>query len=569
MTRFKKTEFGELFGNVDEIKDILSYYDGIASITVGERDVRAKIGDSKLLVRIGYDMKGKPSIWANLTGNGGYATRLLHDADTWEEDLAEWLDEKISNFNHYSKKEEATKFGSGLSKRKDFSKCRNLGDILDVLENHHSAMEESIKKMEESKKDITETLAQLKKFDEYAEVLKQQSAKGIKKALALKSSPEVKAASEIESALKGALSIIASDYNNVGDITQLMTVIDSRYATRGSKILTVVNGNITNAIEVDCKTLKDSIDKGEVSEEDVVKLATVTQVVHGVKDKGTVDKVQPILERMNAMIEAATKLEDAVIDPKEFADLRDAVKQLVDEASTPKDTIKTSIIDIDKDTLATVPTESKMSEGILDKIKAAMASITGKIARAWQNFTSMFFKIEDEALEASDVFNEVELGLAIVGVSVTESHAEPVSTLGKQFEVLTKAVLTCCDDLAKDTSLAGEFDDEVIYAEDAVANAIESFNVLGQACQNLKKALEYHKNEDNMNVIGILADAITQIVADDEETLDNVGGDEEDGDDSQSVIDDIEREYSPESEEEEDTGAEYQESPEFGGAQEL
>lgn len=569
MTRFKKTESGELFGNVDEIKDILDSYDTITISSTGDRDVRAKIGDSNLLVRIGYDMKGNPSIWANLSGNGGYAQRLLHDADTWEEDLAAWLDEKISNFNHYSKKEEATKFGVGLSKRKDFSKCRNLGDILEVLENHHSAMEESIKKMEESKQDITETLAQLKKFDSYAEILKQQSTKGIKKALALKSSPEVKAAGEIESALKGALSIIASDYSNVDDITQLMTVIDSKYATRGSKILTVVNGNITNAIEVDCKALKDSIDNGEVSEEDVVKLATVTQVVHGVTDKGTVEKVQPILERMNAMIEAATKLEDAVINPKEFADLRDAVKHLVDEASAPKDTIKTSIVSIDKDTLATVPTESKVSEGILDKIKAAVSAITGKLAKAWQNFTSMFFKIEDEALEASDVFNEVELGLAIVGVSVTEAHAKSVSTLGKQFEVLTKSVLTCCDKLAKDASLAGEFDDELIYAEDAVANAIESFNTLGQACQNLKKVLEYHKNEDNMAIIGILADAITQIVAADAETMDNVGGDETEEDESPSVVDDIEREYSPETEEPEDTGDEYQETPTFGGAQEL
>lgn len=453
------------------------------------------------------------------------------------------------------KKNEATKFGSGLSKRKDFSKCRNLGDILEVLENHHSAMEESIKKMEESKKDITETLAQLKKFDEYAEVLKKQSTKGIKKALALKSSPEVKAASEIESALKGALSIIATDYSNAGDITQLMTVIDSKYATRGSKILTVVNGNITNAIEVDCKTLQDSINSGDVSEEDVVKLATVTQVVHGVKDKGTVEKVQPILERMNAMIEAATKLEDNVIDPKEFADLRDAVKQLVDEASAPKDTIKTSIIDIDKETLATVPTESKMSEGVLDKIKTLVGIITGKLASLWQTFTSMFFAVEDEAMEAIDAFNEVELSLTVVGIPVYEA-CNPSNGFRKQFEVLTKAVLTCCDDLVKDSSLAGEFDDEVIYAEDAVANAIESFNELGNACKGLKRALEHHKNEDNMKVIGILADAITQIVADDEETVDNAGGDETEDNMADSIIDQVEREYAPELEEPETLGAE-------------
>ena len=86
----------------------------------------------------------------------------------------------------------------------------------------------------------------------------------------------------------------------------------------------------------------------------------------------------------------------------------------------------------------------------------------------------------------------------------------------KQFEVLTKSVLKCCDNLVKDTSLAGDFDDEVIYTEDAVKNAVEAFKTLGESIVRLKTVLESHKNEDNMEVIGILSDAITKIVADEQ-----------------------------------------------------
>ena len=121
--------------------------------------------------------------------------------------------------------------------------------------------------------------------------------------------------------------------------------------------------------------------------------------------------------------------------------------------------------------------------------------------------------------------------------------------LYKTFEVLTKSVLTCCDKLVKDTSLAGEFDDEVIYAEDAVKNAVESFKQMGEAVTVLKKALESHKNEDNMEVIGILSDAISKIVADDVSA--GVDSEEEGG---ESVIDRVEREYGNEPEGGEEPG---------------
>lgn len=120
---------------------------------------------------------------------------------------------------------------------------------------------------------------------------------------------------------------------------------------------------------------------------------------------------------------------------------------------------------------------------------------------------------------------------------------KPEANLGKQFEVLTKAVLHCCDNLVKDTSLAGEFDDEVIYTEDAIKNAVESMQTLGDACKSLKHVLEHHKNEDNMKVIGILSDAISQIVSDEEGGEANAEG-EQVQDNEDSVIDQVEKEYS-------------------------
>lgn len=439
------------------------------------------------------------------------------------------------------KKNEATKFGSGMAKRTDFSKTKNLGELFDVLEEHHKLLKAATQDINKSKKDLEEAIKRLNEFEGYTDFLKTQSVKGIKKALTLKNSPEVQAAGEVEKVLKDALSIVVSDYKNIPDVKQLMVVIDSRYATRGSKILTTMEGQVSRAIDVDMQTIKNSIERGDVSEEDVMQFVSLTTISHGVKDKSVSTTLKPILERMNAMIAASEKLENAVIDPQQFADLRNLVEQIVNEASAPKDTLRTAISALDKEKIASVP-ESKVSEGLLDKLKALIASIKEKIAGLWDSFTALFFSIEDDALESADVFDEVELGLALVGVEVYESKKKRAN-LGKKFEVLTKAVLHCCDNLVKDTSLAGEFDDEVIYAEDAVKNAVESMQTLGEACKSLKNIVSCHKNEDNMSVIGILSDAISQIVADEEgDAADAEGEEAEDNEDS--VIDQVEREYS-------------------------
>lgn len=144
-----------------------------------------------------------------------------------------------------------------------------------------------------------------------------------------------------------------------------------------------------------------------------------------------------------------------------------------------------------------------------------------------------------------------------------EESAKPVKNiLRRRFEVLTKSVLHACDKLVKDASLAGEFDDEVIYAEDAVKNAIESFNTMGDAIVRLKTVLESHKNEDNMEIIGILSDAITKIVADEQ-------GDETDAATAgaDSVIDQVEREYGNEPENEPEANGEENEAPSPAGAE--
>lgn len=442
-----------------------------------------------------------------------------------------------------SKKSEATSFGAGMSKRTDLSKMRNLGEVIDVLEEHKKLMENKAKDLSQSKEDLQAAIKSLNEFSKHVLFLKQQSVKGIKDALTFNKSPEVKAAADIEKHLKNALKILYSDYENIPDVTQLLTVVDSRYATRGDKVVTAWVDNATRAIEVDAKTIKDSIAAGDMSEDDVVKLVTVTYATHGVKNKDTVEKVTPVLERMNALLASAPKIEEAVIDPKEFKELRDLVEQIVKEASEPTLTVKTAITTLSKGELATVPSEAFVSEGLLDKLKDLVASLKDKISSLWNSFTSLFFNLEDEALESAETFAEVEEGFAIMGI-VVESYVAKRVSLGKQFEVLTKSVLHCCDKLVKDASLAGEFDDEVIYAEEAVNNAVESFQALGEACKTLKNALSYHKNEDNMNVIGILADAITQIVNDDNGGADTEGGDDSE-DDENSVIRDVEKEYSP------------------------
>lgn len=448
-----------------------------------------------------------------------------------------------SDYLPESKQQEASKFGSGMAKRKNFDKTRNLGEILDVLENHRKALKSAAEDVSKSQEDLEEAIAKLQEFDASTELLKKQSVKGIKSALALKNSPEVQNAGEIEKALKDVLSIIAADYKSAPEITQLMTVIDSRYASRGTKIITTLEGQISRAIEVDAKDIKDSIEKGEIEEEDVMKFVTLTSVSHGVQNSGTVKVLKPVLERMNALVDAATKVEEAVIDPKQFKELRDYVDELVKEASKPKDTIKTTITALDKDTVASVKKESKQCEGVVDKLKGIISAVKEKIAGLWDSFTSLFFSIEDQALESADVFDEVELGLSLAGISVTESKKK--ETLGKKFRTFTSNLRSCCEAMFKDVSHAGDYDDVLIYAEEAVSSVEEAFAHLGEACTTLKKELSYRKDESNMDVIGILADAITQIVADDEseESPTGEGGEEEE--DSDSIVSRVEREYSP------------------------
>lgn len=458
---------------------------------------------------------------------------------------------KLAQMYNESKKSEASKFGAGMSPIKDLSKLRNFGEVLDVLEEHRKHLQAKAEDLKQSKDDLEASIKKLQEFSKNVDMLKQQSIKGIKDAISFNKSPEVKAASDIEQALKDALKVVYSDYANIPDVMQLLTVLDSRYATRGDKVVTAWMDNAKRAIEVDAQTIKDSIADGLMNADDVVQLVTVTRATYGVKDKFAQGKLTPILERMNAMLATAPKLEEAVIDPKQFKELRDLIEQIVDEASTPTAIVKTKISTLSKSDIASLPKagESLVSEGLLDKLKEMVSILKDKISALWDSFTSLFFGLEDDALDASETFGEVEETFAVVGIVVESYTARKRVTFGKKFEVLTKSVLTCCDNLVKDAALAGEFDDEVIYAEDAVKNAVESFKQLGEACVTLKNALSYHKNEDNMNVIGILADAITQIVADDEGGSAD-GGETDSEEDEDSVIDQVEQEYSPEGGEE-------------------
>ena len=456
-----------------------------------------------------------------------------------------------------SKKSEASKFGAGMSPIKDLSKLRNFGEVLDVLEEHRKHLKAKAEDLKQSKDDLEASIKKLNAFSKNVDLLKQQSVKGIKDAISFNKSPEVKAAADIEDALKEALKVVYADYANIPDVMQLLTVLDSRYATRGDKVVTAWMDNATRAIEVDAQTIKDSIADGLMNADDVVQLVTVTKATYGVKDKFAQGKLTPVLERMNAMLATAPKLEEAIIDPKQFKELRDIIEQIVEEASVPTQTIRTNISTLSKKDIASLPKagESLVSEGLLDKLKEMVSILQDKISALWDSFTSLFFGLEDEALDSAETFGDVEETFAVVGIVVESYTAKKRVTLGKKFEVLTKSVLTCCDNLVKDAALAGEFDDEVIYAEDAVKNAVESFKQLGEACVTLKNALSYHKNEDNMNVIGILADAITQIV-NDEEGGSTEGGESDSEEDEDSVIDQVEREYSPEGGEEGGEGGE-------------
>ncbi len=436
---------------------------------------------------------------------------------------------------------EASAFGSGLRKRTKFADARNLGDILDVLESHVELMKSKMAAMEESKDAIEETLETFTTFESSVSELKRLGVSGIKKALDLKNSPEVKAASNVEASLKSVLSTVFTEFASTSDIKHMMTVVNNKYGARGAKVVTAVNGGVITATKVDYQQIKDGIEKGDFTEDDVLTYVTDTSVSKGVKSKAIVTQFGPILDRMNTMVEAAESVEAAVIDPAEFKELRDLVSKLVAEAATPTETIKTAITALNKETIKTIPTESyKVYEGILDKIKSIVAGIKNKLVSTWTSFTTMFFSVEDKAMESADAFSDVEQLLASVGVvSVTADPTSDESFVGR-FKAVAKSITEACNTVIADEYFAGDLDDEAIYADEAVQTAIKSLRKAGEACTILRNSVIANSpvNEDNLSVVGILADAIQAIVAD--------GAEDEDEDLplGNAVIDQVEDEYS-------------------------
>lgn len=438
---------------------------------------------------------------------------------------------------------EASAFGSGLRKRTKFADARNLGDILDVLESHAELMKSKMAAMEESKDVIAETLETFTTFENSVAELKRLGVSGIKKALDLKNSPEVKAASNVEASLKSVLSTVFTEFASTSDVKHMMTVVNNKYGYRGAKVVTAVNGGIITATKVDYQQIKDGIEKGDFTEDDVLTYVTDTSMSRGVKSKAIVTQFGPILDRMNAMVVAAESVEAAVIDPAEFKELRDLVSKLVSDAATPTETIKTAITALNKETIETIPTESyKVYEGILDKIKSIVASIKNKLVSAWTSFTTMFFSVEDKAMESADTFSDVEQLLASVGVvSVTADPASDESFVGR-FKSLAKSITEACNTVISNEYFAGDLDDEAIYVDEAVQSAITSLRKAGEACTILRNSVIANSpvNEDNLAVVGILADAIQAIAAD--------GSEAEDEDEGlplgNAVIDQVEDEYS-------------------------
>ncbi len=183
---------------------------------------------------------------------------------------------------------EASAFGSGLRKRTKFADARNLGDILDVLESHVELMKSKMAAMEESKDVIEDTLETFTTFENSVSELKRLGVSGIKKALDLKNSPEVKAASNVEASLKSVLSTVFTEFASTSDVKHMMTVVNNKYGARGAKVVTAVNGGVITATKVDYQQIKDGIEKGDFTEDDVMTYVTDTSVSKGVKSKAIV-----------------------------------------------------------------------------------------------------------------------------------------------------------------------------------------------------------------------------------------------------------------------------------------
>ena len=404
----------------------------------------------------------------------------------------------------------------GQSDMKKLAAAINRGYIFEALDIAEEAAKTHLEEVTQAGEALAQCEAALASITMYKAKLDAIGATAVRKAIDYTYSEEGESAEKIMKTVKEAIKELYAQFGDLATAREMVSTFRSKYASNGTMSLN--NGG--NAVAV---TRQELIDMGldpNVSAYDYIARTTVTNKTKNAK---LAEELAPIIENAKSLSTAVVAAGEKTIDVAEFEKLLGYLENLKKRSEETTQSITTRFFQATPAEIDTIPKESRMQEGILDTLKNLFRNVVDAVTEGVNKVLDFLFGMQDEVDEAGDAYDDLMATLTSMGYKVKVFKQEKHESISSMVAKISESVGIACDDLVKDASLDGEFVDEIIYTKEAFQDIADSLNKAVESLKALKGIATYHVNEGNMEIVGILADAITKIAADDS------GEEEDDG----------------------------------------
>lgn len=414
-------------------------------------------------------------------------------------------------------KDEASSTGN-LKGRKNVMDAINRGYIFEALDIAHEITENALSEVDKADEALAGCREQLKKLDELRDKLNEVGAVALRTSITNLYSPEHTRDAARDKMLKEAVKLLYEIFGDLDAGREMVLTYTSSLATNAKKALM----QNKNAIEVTQGDLKANGLEGDSKE-----LVTFTSAKGRRANAGMAKELEPVIAQAKVVAEAAGTAADATVPASEYQKLLQKLTEMYENANKITMVVTTTPdfqpSDIIKQ-LKTAPEEAKQNEGFLDKLIDMFKKLASGLQAAFvslkKQFTDLFTEVED----ANDTYAKTsEIMMSVGFAPVTESRSGCDGEAPKADEAKDKKEL---DYKSFEKGMLGTFEaltkhpDFVLFADEAymaqcnlrkVREALVDFK---ESLESLQCLIPSHKNEDSMEVVGILADAIQKIAAD-------------------------------------------------------
>lgn len=438
-------------------------------------------------------------------------------------------------------KDEASSTGN-LKGRKNVMDAINRGYIFEALDIAHEITENALGEVDKADEALAGCREQLKKLDELRDKLNEVGAVALRTSITNLYSPEHTRDAARDKMLKEAVKLLYEIFGDLDAGREMVLTYTSSLATNAKKALM----QNKNAIEVTQGDLKANGLEGDSKE-----LVTFTSAKGRRANAGMAKELEPVIAQAKVVAEAAGTAADATVPASEYQKLLQKLTEMYENANKITMVVTTTPdfqpSDIIKQ-LKTAPEEAKQNEGFLDKLIDMFKKLASGLQAAFvslkKQFTDLFTEVED----ANDTYAKTsEIMMSMGFAPVTESRSEcdgeaPKATEAKEkdkklnYKSFEKDMLGTFEALAKHPDFI-LFADEAYMAQCNLRKVREALVDFKESLESLQCLIPSHKNEDNMEVVGILADAIQKIAAD-------TTGDTEGSSGEPTIQDQVSDEYS-------------------------